>query len=184
MHYVMTCEGKHPIAAIDEVPRLPGGPWMKGKPMAIDVPVPLVYTLDAGRPGNLKAMYDKAIPLMRDDLVEALAEAGVDNLERFAAVIRDTAAGKEYANYKAVNIVGVLACADMDRSEVLGGVDSRLIDVDFASLVIDEAKAAGALLFRLAEAVNAIVVDEKVKQQVVDRGIPGMVFYGPGEWSG
>lgn len=184
MHYVMTCEGKHPIAAIDEVPRLPGGPWMKGKPIAIDVPVPLVYTLDASRPGNLKAMYDKAIPLLRDDLVEALREAGVDNLECFAAVIRDTRAGKEYANYKAVNIVGVLACADMDRSEVLGGVDSRLIDVDFAGLVMDEAKAAGALLFRLAEAVNAIVVDEKVKQRVLDRGIPGMVFYGPGEWSG
>ncbi|MEX0712868.1 MAG: DUF1629 domain-containing protein [Pirellulales bacterium] len=182
MHYIMSCEGEHPIAAIDESPRLPGGPWMHGRPIAIDVPKPLVYTLDAQRPGKLKAMYDKAVPLVRDDLLEALREAGVDNLEVFDAVVRDAAAGKEYTNYKAFNIVGVIACADMDQSEVLGG--STVIDVDFASLVLDESKCEGVLMFRLAEAVNAIVVDERVKGGVEASGVPGMVFYGPGEWCG
>ncbi len=59
-----------------------------------------------------------------------------------------------------------------------------LLDTDFDSLVIDEEKTMGFRLFRLAENCSAIVVSEEVKVAIEERGIPGIVFYGPGEWSG
>ena len=129
-------------------------------------------------------MYEDAIPIMRDELIRALQKAGVDNLEFFPAVLQDPGQGKEYDNFKAFNVVGLVACADPEASVLMGTSNSTRIDVDFESLVIDETKTGGALLFRLAESVSAVVVHEKVKTEVEASGIEGMIFLGPGEWSG
>ncbi len=184
-HYVMVGEGVYPIATIAVEPELPGGPWMMGRMLRIEVPTPLHYELDPNRPGNPKVMYDaEAIPLMRDDLVEALQCAGVDNLELFETVLTDSKTGQTYTNYKAFNIIGLVACADMEASSMMGTSDSELLDADFDGLVIDEEKAMGSLLFRLAENISAIIVDDIVKNEIEKRGIPGIVFYASGEWSG
>ncbi len=184
MYYVMTCEGIYPRNTIGESPDVPGSPWNDGQPLADAIPEPLVYALDPDYPGQMLPLYDIAEPLMREDLLGALEQAGVDNLQTYRAVIRDTVKNLEHKNYKAVNIIGVVSCADMDRSERMATTDSTMVDADFRHLVIDEAKTGGALMFRLAEAVSAIVVHEKVKKAIEDAGIPGMVFYEPGEWSG
>ncbi len=184
MYYVMSCEGLYPRTAILGSPEVPGSPWNDGQPLAEAIEEPLVYTLDPRRPGNMLPLYDIEETLIRDDLLGALESAGVDNLQTYRAVIRDAKKNVDHSNYRAVNILGVVACADMDQSERMETTDSTMIDVDFRSLVIDEAKTGGALLFRLAESVSAIVVHEKVKKAIEDAGIPGMVFYEPGEWSG
>lgn len=184
-HFVMACNGEYPSATIDEVPDMDDAPWYHGAKLDEDFPVPLVYTLDPEQPGNIPAMInDMAYPVMRDDLAEALAAAGVDNLQLFPAVIRDPSTGIQHTNFKAFNVVGVIAAADMAKSERMATTDSQMIDVDFRSLAIDEKKAAPFRLFRLAESVNAIIVDDVVKAEVERRGIPGMVFYEPEDWSG
>jgi len=50
-------------------------------------------------------------PLMRNDLLAALQEAGVDNLELFQARVRNPVSNREYNNFSAFNIVGI---ADFD----------------------------------------------------------------------
>src|SRR5437879_5549654 len=113
-YFVMTCEGEYPSAALARGPDMNAAPWYHGGKLTQQFPEPLAYTLDPARPGNICVMYDDvAYPLMRDDLVEALQSVGVDNLQLFAAVIRDPSTGTEHTNYKAFNIVGVLAAADM-----------------------------------------------------------------------
>ena len=184
-YFIMCCDDLTPAALIEDSPSLPSSPWLNGRPVSGEVPNPLVYTLDPDYPGHLQPLYEaESIPLMRDDLLEALHEVGVDNLELFPAVIRDEEKGVDYNNYKAFNIVGLVSCADMDESKLMGTSDSTMIDIDFEALVIDESRTGGALMFRLAEAVNAIVVHEKVRKHIEERGIPGMTFYGPGEWAG
>jgi|SRR5882762_2759105 len=183
-HYVMVGEGKHPVMPIARGPDFKGN-WRDGALITDVVPTPLVYTLDAEYEGNPKPMYyEEGIPVIRDDVIEVLRGVGVDNIQYFDAVLKDPSTGKEHANYKAYNIVGVVACADMQASELMGTSNSSMLDVDFHALVIDEAKTGGLLLFRLAEKVSAIVVHEKVKLSIEASGIPGFVFYGPGEWSG
>lgn len=183
-YFVMVGEGKHPVMPIASGPDFPGN-WYLGRPITDAVPQPLVYTLDPDYGGKPKAMYgEKAIPVMRDDVVAALTGAGVDNIQYFDALLKDPASGTEYRNYKAFNIVGLVACADMSASQLMGTAPARIGDTDFASLVIDESKAGGMLMFRLAENIGAIVVHERVKQAIEAAGIPGFVFYGPGEWSG
>ncbi len=183
-YYVMVCEGVYPSAVIDHGPRMDDAPWNLGVTIDQDFPVPMEYVLKS-KPGNLKAMYEALkYPIMSDDLVAALRAAGVDNLQLFDAVVEDPNTGQRHSNYKAFNIVGVVAAADMGKSKLMGTSDSQMIDVDFESLAIDESKAAPFLLFRLAESVSAIIVSDSVRNEVERRNIPGMEFYDPADWSG
>lgn len=182
-YYVMVCEGKHPVTPIRKGPRKGG--WRLGRLLTDPIDQPLSYELDSGYPGTLKAMYSaEAVPLMHDSVRAVLDAAGVSNVQYFDAVVRDPASGKEHNDYKAFNIVGLVACADMEASERMGTSASAMGDTDFHALVIDESRTGGQLLFRLAENISAIVVHERIRQAIEQAGIPGFVFYGPGEWAG
>ncbi|WP_164010462.1 imm11 family protein [Pyxidicoccus trucidator] len=149
------------------------------------MPQPLQYTLSSTYRGTPKAFYSPGVPLIRNDLVDALREASVDNFELFDAVLKDPITGQEFNEYKAFNVLGLVAAADMDKSKRAPiNLDSEMIDVFFDSLVIDNTKTQGLLMFRLAQSVDAIIIHERVKQAVEKRGIPGMVFYKPEDWSG
>lgn len=183
-YFVMVGRGQHPIKPIARGPGIRGN-WRGGERITDPVPQPLVYTLSNSYEGHPQPMYyAEAIPVVRDDVVAVLDAAGVDNIQYFDAVLRDTAAGRDYTDYKAYNIVGLLSCADMDASTMMGTSDSSHLDADFDRLVLDESRVGGALLFRMAENVSAIVVHESVKAAIEASGIPGFVFCGPGEWSG
>ncbi len=184
-YFVMVCEGKYPVRPIGTGP-VEGG-WRMGERITQPISQPVVFTLHPDYPGHLKAMYqEKAVPVMRNDLVRALTQAGVQNIQYFDAVIRDPHSSQEYADYKAFNIVGAVACADLVKSKLMGTADFRMGDTDFDSLVIDEsrAQASGLLLFRLREKLSAIVVHQRVKKAVESGRFEGFIFYGPGDWSG
>ena len=183
LFYVMGCEGIFPSTALGTRPTLPRGPWMTGQRITYDVRTPLEYGLDPDYPGEMLPMYKSAAPLMRADLLAALADAGVDNLQLFDAVLRDLK-GNENKEYKAVNVVGVVAAADLGNSRMMGTTDSTLVDADFHRLAFREKIPTDLLLFRLAESVNAIVVHDRVKRRIERAGIPGMTFYASDEWSG
>lgn len=182
-YFVMVGEGEYPVMPLARGPSIPGN-WRRGTPVTLDAPLPLAYTLDPDYGGQPKVLYyEKAIPAMRDDLAQALEAAGVDNVQYFPAVLTDPSSGRQHTDYWAFNIIGKVACADMGRSSTFGG-DPQRGDAEFAALYIDESRTGGALLFRLAENVSAIVVHASVRAEIESRGIPGLVFYGPGTWSG
>jgi hypothetical protein len=183
-YFVMVCEGKHPIMPIARSPYIPGL-WRSGRPLTVPVTPPLVYTLNTHYPGDPKAMYyEQAVPVMRDDVIEALRKAGVDNIEYFDAILENPLTGQQLLNYKAFNIIGAVSAADMDASELMGTSSSTMGDADFHALVLDESRINGQLLFRLAENLSAIVVHESVRKAIEAAGIPGFIFYGRGGWSG
>jgi hypothetical protein len=162
-----------------------GGPWFSGAKINYPVPDPLEFVIDTDSVGSeMCAIYAGAYPVYRQDFIDALHEAGVDNLELFNVVIKNPIDGKVYTNYKAVNILGLIACANMEESVLMGDSDSTMRDVDFDELAIDESKAGGALFFRLAENVTAVIVHKKVADHVKTKNIPGIKFLLPENWSG
>lgn len=189
-YFIMVGEGVYPIAPIKKCYRkhLEIDIWDDGVKLNIDVPEPIVYDLDEDeydQVPNVDCLADHLpVPFMHISLYEALLAAGVDNLQVYNAVIRDPIRGIEYKDFKAFNIVGMVSAADMDASTMMETSDSTLIDADFDRLVIDEKKCNGLVLFRLAENISAIVVHERVKQEVERRGIRGIFFYANGEWAG
>ncbi|MBI5017321.1 MAG: hypothetical protein HZB55_17780 [Deltaproteobacteria bacterium] len=128
-------------------------------------------------------------PLMSDELIGALRDAGVDNLDTYEAVIREVRTGREYKNYKAVNIVGIISGADMTKSDYTdsGLSDEASGDLWFDKLVLDETKLAGNLFFRLAENVAIVLASRRVVDVVRAAAIPGgeyLEFAPPEDYSG
>lgn len=197
-HYVMVGEGDYPAAYIEKIydEDIQDDLWITGDIITFNVPTPILYDLKLTEifdpdtdsyiyEGTPKTFYDaEPIPCMHTALLDALTAAGVDNLQTYDAVLRDLTHGIEYKDYKAFNVVGKIAAADMRQSVMMGTSDSTMIDADFDRLYIDEAKCKGLLLFRLAENITAIIVDEIVKKEVEKRGIKGIHFYASGHWAG
>ena len=116
--------------------------------------------------------FFESIPLFRDDLIKALNDSGVDNLDCYEAKITDPDSGRIYTNFKGVNIIGIHRVADLKKSikTIHDGVAD--IDVSFDKLVLDLEKLRNLniLMFRLEENNGAILVHESVKDFLVSKG--------------
>ena len=123
--------------------------------------------------GTLCAYYS-AECLMSRPLVDALHEAGVDNLEVFPAVLVDSATGNAREDYCVVNVVGKVAAADMKQSAAIPLGDKQV----FTKLTVDPGKAKDLLMFRLAESLVDVIVHEKVARAIAARQL-GAVALSP-----
>lgn len=188
MYYVLDRFGAvHPCRWVGKYPYIEGANFREGSRFSVPIPKPLEFTLkplnpDASDHGPEIPEYLKGkIPLFREDLIAALQSGGVDNLDLYDAVILDPDNGKRHTNFKAVNIIGALSVADMGKSEATVHPGGPVIDVDFDSLAIDEKKARGALIFRLAESVNAILVHERLRDHLIASGFGNLEFLEPSD---
>jgi hypothetical protein len=154
---------------IDSWPFIKGLKWKQGATITMQVPDPFPVTLkpynehspDHSR--DLPSYLEGTGPLFRDDLIEAMRSFGADNLQTFNVALQDPDNGQTYTNYKAVNVIGLISAADMAQSEATVHPGGPIIDVDFDSLVVDETKTKGALIFRLAESTNALLVSQRLR---------------------
>lgn len=185
MYYVMERNGTIPGRWVDEYPFLKGVRFTRGSPITVPVPQPLEIRLkpldpDADDHGpEIPEYLQGRIPLFRRDLVDAMVAAGVDNLELYDAVLVDPDDGARHDTHRAVNIIGTIAAADMAQSAATVHTGGPVIDVDFDSLVVDESRTGGALLFRLAESTNAILVHERLRDALLAAGFRNIAFYDP-----
>ena len=185
MYYMLGCFGPEDEdrAAIGEILNTRVN-WQTGSRFAEPPPTPVQVELNPDFPGVMVPMFDSGILLFSDAMLAAIERAGVDNLDVYDAVISDPATGERYASYKAVNIIGAVAAADLGKSVFQAPSGSPIIDTDFDSLSLSEKKAGGMLMFRLAESVNGIVVHEQVRAQLERSGIPYLDFTDPESWIG
>ena len=186
-YWMLECYGppEEDFTGIASYPSVEGGDlWVSGSRFDRTVPEPIRLEWDPEAEGPLKALYKPVIPLFRRDLLDAVRAAGVDNLDCYRAEILDTKTGRINHDYMAVNIIGVVAVADLEQSVYEDPWGQGLIDMDFDSLVIDPKKAGGRKLFRLAECVSGIVIHRSVKEYLESKGGFGLSFVHPSEWIG
>lgn len=186
MYFMLECYGpdEEDMAAIGNWPHFDGVNWNLGRIITKPIPTPVIVELDPQFPGLMMPMFDSGVLLFSDEMIKVLHKLGVDNFQCFDAVVKDTINNVEYKNYKVINIVGVVAAADLGKSSYEAHGGAALIDTDFDSLVIDVNKAKGQYMFRLAEAVNGIVIHERVKKGLEAQGIQHLDFVPPEEWIG
>lgn len=188
MYFVLDRFGAHhPCRWITTYPYVRGLKWQTGARHSVPVPDPLLITLDplnassSDHGPELPEYFKGTIPLFRDDLVEAMRTAGVDNLDTYAVALSDPDTGRKHSHYKAVNIVGVVSAADMGASKATVHTGGAVIDVEFDGLVLDEERPRGALIFRLAEATGTILVHERLKDHLLAKGFDKLEFLPPGD---
>lgn len=147
--------------------------WITGAPLEDTPPEPLVFTVREGDEGALGAFIDGDIPLFSRELLDLLQETGVDNLEVHAARIEEEASGRAHEGHAAVNVIGRVAMGrpGASRTSSLAGLGQWVHE-----LAVDPAAPRGALLFRLHESPANLVVHQRIRDAVVARGLPGLVF--------
>lgn len=173
------------LASIKRGPPLPPGvDFMKGLPFdpGVALPLPLRFELNPEAPGQMPWFFKSGGPLMHDKMVAALHAAGVDNIDVYDALVVHPVKGREWKDYKAVNIIGRVAAVDLTKSVFDPGEPLRMVAAKFEKLVLDPAKARGLLMFRLAEKLSAIIVHESVKKQIEAHRIGPLGFIEPEQW--
>jgi hypothetical protein len=161
------------LADIDVIPasRVPWGLgvlWAPGR----SVPDPIEFVLDENRGTEVPDAFWVGIPLFSWRMLEVLRQAGVDNINTYNAVIIDPRTNTRYETHKAVNIIGVVACAHLRRSEY--DPEFEAPRMSFRRLVVDEVRAHGLLFFRLAEDPGIIVAHETVANALTEAKLTGI----------
>jgi hypothetical protein len=150
-----------------------GIPWTVGVHYPGEVPQPINCKLHPRRGRKMRDIFLTDIPLFSVRLLTAMQSVGVDNLEIYDARLIGPE-GQVFENYKAVNIVGAIACADLEKSVYLS--NNALPFKKFSRLVVKGSNARGLDLFRLAEDPLMILVSERVNRAIVAIDPVGMVL--------
>src|SRR5262245_14845640 len=118
MHYQIEPDvfGTYGITA---EPRMPEAhtTFAAGLPIKGTVPTPLEFKSNFPKDEPPRAMAGLSIPVWSADLVQLMRRHGVDNLQTFEAKILGREPGVEWTGYFAVNVVGLVAAADMAKSK-------------------------------------------------------------------
>ena len=185
-YYMLEADHPDDIMLLRPLKAVAGTSWESGQRFTAAVPVPLYVDIVEGyEEDTVPPVYTSRVPMMRNDLLQAFKDSGVNNIDAYPILIRNRVTGEEIAGYSAINIIGLVEAADPTRTDFSPGNPSRLIDADIDSLAIDSKGARGFLLFRLAEAVSGVVVHERVKIAIEAKGIfDDLRFVHPREWMG
>lgn len=127
---------------------------------------PLVFTTNAKSGDKMVDFSKGAVTLMSKKFLTLMQEAGVDNLQAFPAVVQSETDGTIWENYFAVNILGMVSCADLEKSkytEIMPG------HYRFKELAINTEKVKGALVFRLHEHCPTIIIHRSVGRYIKDQ---------------
>lgn len=157
--------------------------WISGQKFSTEPNTPIVAELEGGPDDVIVPMYTVGLLLLRDDVITAFEQAGIENCDYYPAIIRNPHTAEVLKNYKAVNIIGAVSAANLDES-IFESHGSPVIDVDFDELKIDETRTRGLKIFRLAECVTGIVIHESVKDKILENGINDLDFVNPKNWIG
>lgn len=133
---------------------------------------PVLFTVDADVPGRtMPTFFTTPAFVATTRLREDLLAAGADNIDAYPADIRDPETGQAIPGYEFLNIVGMVSCADMERSDSasLGpGIDV------VNTIVLDGSRIPDLHIFRLAEDPIQIVVSDQVHDYLVRREYPDL----------
>jgi hypothetical protein len=151
--------------------------WSLGKAFQKPPPAPIRIELVpvAGFTGEPSPMFDRYMCLMSEPMVAALRRAGTHNLDAYPAILSDSLNRREF-RYAAVNILGLVAAADLSASQWSNFDGPARLDTHFDVLALAPDKVHGQLIFRLAEDTEAIIVHARVKQELEAAGIPMLHF--------
>jgi hypothetical protein len=181
-HAVLSYSRDHPLRSWKSGARF--SPDAGAPPFRRPPAEPIRVEVQKQAPGVMAELWDNPLPLMTRRLYDALRAAGVDNMDTYAAEIRDPTTGKTHTDHVAFNLIGTIAAADLSKTTTSPASTDRIVSMDINSLAVDEAAPRGALMFRLAESVNAILVHESVMERLKAAGFETLTFLRPEEWAG
>lgn len=168
---------------LQSIPDPPSDPsWTLGARFSSSPQTPVPATICEGYEEEAPLPYVNVPPVMSAQLHQVLLAAGVGNVDVYDAELVSEDGRVRLQGYKAFNVIGLIAAADMAKSSFAPDNPSRSLDASFDSLALDSDRIRGLLVFRLAEYSSAVVVHRSVRQAIEAAGITGLVFRKPADF--
>ncbi|MCX9156604.1 hypothetical protein OPU71_10770 [Niveibacterium sp. 24ML] len=151
--------------------------WMSADRFDEPPPLPVRVTV-APRPNSvIGEMWQVPLPIMSKRLLETLTKGSVSNIDSYPLVFEMPDGSIRQDTHVAFNLIGKISTVAQrgyikGGNELLGGVR------------LNEEAIGDALMFRLAESVNAIVVHDSIKAAIQAAGIDTLQFIAPESWTG
>ena len=174
MYYAIIADPFHDRGILED-PSLPEGvSFLRGARIdwRPDAPLEFRSNCDARHPP--RHCMGGALPVWSDALLNAFVAAGVDNLQPFPAVIVEDGGEMRWPGYNAINVLGLVAAADLTASDTLkiGERPGGLPLHGFQKLVIDPQKTRGLGLFRLGENPLQLVLRGDILDRLAESAPP------------
>lgn len=169
---LVTYKKDHRARSFDEGIPFSNAPGTKPWQVPPAEPVVLTISADPEREGApLPTMLEEPVPMMNRKLLEVLRGAGVDNIDSYRAELRKADGALASDDYVVFNLIGVVSAVDLGKSKFDADQPDRKVSMIIDSAVIDEKVTRGLLMFRLAENITTILIDERVKQAIERSGL-------------
>lgn len=145
----------------------------------------IVLTLDSdsriGKMTDRLAITELYGLVFSSRLRELLARIKVENIEYYNLDILNPKNGIKYSDYKVANVVGLVDCIDIEKSDLKYFDDGDIKRI--RKMFLNESKIPPELrIFRLAKRPILTVVHQSIKDAITDAGMTGCVFYKPEEY--
>ncbi|MEN6320466.1 MAG: hypothetical protein ABFD82_17145 [Syntrophaceae bacterium] len=140
--------------------------WIEGKRFKTPPIHPLQLTVRSQPGARMTDFFESDIPLFSTYLLQEFLNGGVDNIDAYPVILKDLETAETWDHFYAVNIIGVIGCADMVSSNYNDFVGNERFSVNFDKLVISPAKCHGQLCFRLYENLAKIIIHRKIVTQI------------------
>src|SRR5690606_17986634 len=174
-----TYGGREPMM-LDSMPDLPEeneDDWMFGQPFTVEPEQPIFVAIREDNENLTPLNFYKNPQVASKAFVDALVEAGVDNIVTYDVVLRSrTDPSITVDGYKAINIIGWVKAAGPGTVYL---TDSRIFDASMKNVELEPRSIKGLYMFRLAQSMRTIVVHEKVKQRLEAKGFEDLIFTEP-----
>ncbi|WP_298954563.1 hypothetical protein [uncultured Nonlabens sp.] len=145
--------------------------WLSGKSIPSSRE-PVNMTLKSGSSDFRGHIIGGMLPLYRDELILWIKEFGVDNIQYRPVHLLDPQDQELEYGYYLINIVGLIKCVK--------GYDHNAKPLDRPTFLerftIDPEKTGGAAIFRLAESPRLVIINDELKNYLVDKGLSGAIL--------
>ncbi len=167
------------LGSMPDLPEDDEDDWMFGQPFTVEPKQPIFVAIREDNENLTPLNFYKNPPVATQAFVDALVEAGVDNIVTYDVVLRSrTNPSFTIDGYKAINIIGLVKAAGPGTAYL---TDSRIGDASMEKLELEPRSIKGLYIFRLAESMRTIVVHEKVKKFLEAKGFDDLIFTEPGD---
>lgn len=154
-------------------PKLPPDvSFIEGVMITEPLPNPMIFEVNHPSQDKLPHLFNTTIPVISDYLVKTLRSGGVDNFQVFPAVLRNSKIGVAWRGYWAFNVIGMLAAANLEKSEYdtimeddPEGVDVPL--VGFLTIVLNKKKTHHEAMFRMAESPDTLLIHDRILKHMI-----------------
>ncbi|MDH5651287.1 MAG: hypothetical protein OEZ39_05385 [Gammaproteobacteria bacterium] len=160
---------------IIEDPVLPDGVYFnRGTVIDAELELPLKFETNCDDENPPLEYMAGVAPVCSKLMLDALQAAGIDNIQTFPAILTTYANETVWDGYFALNIIGKVSAADMEKSKFvsIGEWPGGTPFAGFQNLVIDKNKTHDLYLFRLAECPSEIIIHKDIIDKLLSAPPP------------